>query len=175
MSKIQFFSNYDPLKDYKMIMPDNYAFFAHPINNRNINLGVGTSDNITYSETLLTDGIISINRKNLDNPLVIWKNKATTLHDGLSISINLTQATFFIIILRRNNEIEYDIHVENETLQSYNQIIEYLKSGQVANVNSISLIDKYNIGLNNIINGKAVKEVINLHPKQKQLRKRKRK
>lgn len=113
----QVFSNVDPIKDWKQKMQTKYpncAFYNHEVNSR-FDIGSGYQDEQLVTESIITDGTISIQRKNFIRPTIVWANHVITLDNGTCITIEVSNATYMVDIIKKNGETQYDIHsVEND-------------------------------------------------------------
>lgn len=164
MSKLQVFSSFDPLLNFKLNVTDVYdcIFLQNENINGQINIGTGTKDNIIVEEKIITDGYISLDKKNPNTPLIVWKNNLIRLDNGLSISINISNATYLINRIRYGNEEVFEITLQNENEELMQRIIEYIYNNQLRNFtpNSIALYHPSTIALENYVSGKPIKEVM---------------
>ena len=142
MSKLQFFTGYDDLKDYKLINGEmrNCIFFEHDIN-KPFRISLGTKNGNNYSEQIITDGIIKRKKYSQERPLIIWKEEPIYLDSGISLSLKLKDATFFVNIVSCNNESICEIHTSNESEELLKRILEYVyrDNHDLFDTNSISL------------------------------------
>ena len=159
MANLQAFTIDDNLRSQKELINDfyNVTFTEHPVNGI-VPVNSGTQNNIIIEEEIITDGIISIKRNNLVTPSIVFLNNYIVLDEGLSININLNKATFYINIIKSNNIIQYDIHVEKESKELL-VISNYTQN----NINSISIRYPRKITITNIINGKNKTEYIDFY------------
>ena len=142
MHNLQIYSVTDPLCQYKLMLNQIYncTFFEHDTNGT-IDIGCGLQQLDMYHEKIITDGTILLNNKNSYKPKMIWNNELITLDKGLSISINISNSTYFVNIISKNNETLYEIHLLNETQEQIHDIINYLYNDRYGyDTNSISLI-----------------------------------
>lgn len=176
MSKFQVFSGYDPLKDFKLMTSDihNCIFHEHEINGKTIDISSGTHNNIIYQEKIITDGTIDLERINHDNKLIVWQNNLISLSDGMSLKIKLEKASFFINIVTKNYEQEYNIYTKEESEELLSEIINYLYaySKGIFDTNSISLQYPSIMVLEKYSNGHLTKEIEDFSPKVKKRRRK---
>ena len=166
MATLQIYDALDTLRCYKLMKHKQYGCFFYEYSvNRKFNIGTGYKDNIEYKETVITDGNISLNKKNFETPIIVFKNQAFKLDTGLSIPIDIKNATFFILKVYRDNDIEYSIYYEDATEELLNKIIRYIYNHEynLFKTESIRMLDNETIGL--ITNNRE--EIISLAPKTK--------
>lgn len=174
MSTLQVYDTLDTLRCYKLTKHKQYGCFFYEFSlNRNFNIGVGTKDNIKYKETVITDGNISLNKKNFDSPIIIFKNQVFKMDLGLSISINISNATFFILKVDRDKDTEYNIYYETANEELLDKLIRYIYNNEYSlfNTEIIKMIDNETISM--IANKRE--EIISLSPKEYKTKKKRRK
>ena len=173
MSTLQVYDTLDTLRCYKLAKHKQYGCFFYEFSiNRIFNIGAGIKDDIEYKETVITDGNITLNKKNFDNPIIIFKNQAFKMDLGLSISINISNATFFILKVKRNNETEYNIYYENANEELLDKLIRFIynKEYSLFKTETIKIIDTETISM--ISNNKE--EIISLSPKKSKTKQKRR-
>lgn len=173
MANLQAFTIDDNLRSQKELITDfyNVTFTEHPVNGI-VSVNSGTKNNIIIEEEILTDGIISIERNNLVTPSIVFLNNYIVLDEGLSININLNKATFYINIIKSNDIIQYDVHVEKESKELLDKIYQLISNYKQNNINSISIRYPGKITITNIINGKNQTEYIDFYDTGKKKRKK---
>lgn len=127
MNNLQVYTPYDPLINYKIYLNKKYncMFFEHNTNTiTNINCGMKELD--IYHEKIITDGNIEVINKSEGKPTMICENKIITFDKGLSLSIKISNSTFFINIVRKNTEKVYEIHMNEESRELIDNIIKYI-------------------------------------------------
>lgn len=177
MSRLQIFSRCDELWYFKVAKEASYKclFFEHPVN-KIVDVATGSLDDVIYEESIITDGNIELNRKNLYSPKVVWQNQLLTLNDGISIPIKISNATFFVTKIQVNDIVGYDIHTEVESEELLNKIINFIYNDkkELFDTESISLKYPYYIRLEKNKNGIKTTEYTDLAP-DKKIKKRKKK
>lgn len=175
MSRLQIFSRFDELNYFKTEKESAYKclFFEHPIN-RTFDVATGSLDGTIYEETIITDGTIELNGKNFYSPNVVWNNELITLNDGISISIKVNNATFFVTKIKVGDVVGYDIHTEKESEELLNKIINYIYNNEkhLFDTESIALKYPYYIKLEKNIDGISSYEYTDLAPDNKCKKKR---
>lgn len=158
---IQAIANCDPLSDFKKDSIDKYvtcSFFEHDVN-QTIDLGVGEYKGNLVREKIITDGKISLHKRNPYNPTVIWQNVLVTLENGLSISIDISDATFMVDVIRFGEKEENEIHVIEEDKESLQTILNFLYHQQpITNLSSISFKSPSILVLESNIKGETKSE-----------------
>jgi len=173
MSTLQVYDTLDTLRCYKLTKHKQYGCFFYEFNiNKKFNVGVGTKDNIEYKETVITDGSISLNKKNFETPIIVFKNQAFKMDNGLSIPININNASFFILKVYRDKDIEYNIYYEQPNEELLDKIIRYIYNHEYSlfKTETIKMIDNETISM--ITNNKE--EIISLSPKKYKTKKKRR-
>lgn len=173
MSQLQLFLETDDLANFKLNRSEQYGclFFEHNIN-RTVDIGQGVYENNTYQEEIITDGNISLNRKNFNMPLIVYKNQLLKMKDGLSIPITLRNASFYILKTKIENEksydIEYSIHCNEESEELLSKIIRYLYNREydLFTTESVKVLDKETIRLITQTKNIPKEEFISLAPKE---------
>lgn len=178
MISLQVFSSLDELKYFKEVKQGAYRclFFKHPIN-RTFDICEGELDGVTYEESIITDGDITLGKMNYHRPIIIWQNKVLTLDEGLSIAITLENATFFINKIKINDMVGYDIHTEYESEELLTKIIEYIYKGKTDffDTSSISLEYPYTVKIEKSKDGNKTINYIDYSPSKKKKIKNKQK
>lgn len=169
MGRLQIFDRSDKLRDIKMEATEflNITFAEHPINEK-INIGSGSKNGIVLEEQILTDGTISIERNNKTSPSIVLLNNYIKLDEGLSISISLQKASFYINIIKCGNIIQYDVHTEKESKELLNHILQFisLDGHKEDSLSSITLKYPGFITIKNYINGKVDIDTIDFYNKK---------
>lgn len=123
----QVFSKHDPLRAFKEKANKkfpNCAFFTSPVNST-IDIGSGYIGENAVTESIITDGSISLQKKNFSKPLVIWENHLLTLENGTSISIEIENASFMIHVVNYLGQTQVDIHVSEEEKALLQNILDF--------------------------------------------------
>lgn len=140
-------------KELEVVHPE-YSIFEHDIN-RETDLGIGTYNGQLVKEKILTDGKISLQRRNSYSPSIIFQNVLVTLQNGLSICIEITDATFMVDIIKFGNKKEIGIHLVQEDKESINRVIAFLnKMAPQIDCSSISFKSPSILVLESNIDGK---------------------
>lgn len=161
----QFFSSIDPLKSFKEEAKSkfpNCSFFNHEVNS-SIDIGSGMYEGKTITESIITDGKISLQKKNFEKPVVIWANHLLTLENGTSISISIEDATFMIDIIKCLSQEQVDVHIPTEDKETLQKILNFFYGKQLGlyNTNSITFTSPTILVLESLVNGKRKQETIN--------------
>lgn len=132
MKNYQVFTSIDPLKDYKLSLIEQYncMFFEHNTNSK-LSINCGMKNLNMYHEKIITDGNIKVISKNSNKPSIVCEEKLITFDNGLSLLIEISNSTFFINILRKNNEILYEIHMYKESKELIDKIINYIYNNRI--------------------------------------------
>ena len=163
MKKIQICSQFDKLRDYKLQTNKEYGCTFHEVNiNSNLHLGQGTFNNDNYHESIITNGKIKINDINREKSFVVFNNNLITLNNGLSVSVSISDATFFVLKTFMNGDIDYTIYTKEEKEELLNSIIDYIYNdcNQLFNTESISIPDTKTIIEEKKYNGMHSKNII---------------
>ena len=158
MEKRQIFAESDPLRLFKedaQKKHPNCAFFNHEINGREFDINRGFCKGESVNETIITDGNISLQKKNLYSPTIVWKEHLVTLENGTSICITIENATFMIVITNHSGKKQVDIHVPVEDIQNLTNILNFFygnKSG-LFQTSSIRFTSPTILTLQNVIRG----------------------
>ncbi len=155
----QIFAKGDSLRLFKQDKQTkfpNCAFYQHDINNQEIDISSGFEGNIPINESIITDGEISLQKKNLYSPSIVWEEHLLTLENGTSISITLDKASFMIAVTKRLGEQQIDIHVTEESRDLLTKILNFFygKQSGLFQTSSIYFTSPTILILENIINGK---------------------
>lgn len=167
MSKLQIFSIYDRLKDFKVEALNKYhdcAFFEGPVNGQ-FDIGTGLNNNCSFSEQIITDGQITLCKKNNYLPNIIYQNALIKLKSGLSIEAEISDASFFVNITRcENGNKEVNVHVEKEDSKTLTRILEliYQQKPTFKNTSSIKAVSGGIIIIEKQLNSKYTKEKLDL-------------
>lgn len=108
----------------------NCAFYTHEINGREIDINTGFIGEEEIREAIITDGKISLQRKNHYSPRVVWENHLVTLNNGFSISITIEEATFMIVVTNRSGDKQVDMHIPNPDRKTIQDIIRFFYGGK---------------------------------------------
>lgn len=178
MMKRQVFTSTDYLKGFKESKVKKFqdcAFFNHEINDKPIDIGLGYFNESIIKESIVTDGTISLQRKNLYSPSIIWQEHFITLENGTSISIEIKNATFMLVITNYLGEKQVDIHVTEESRTLLQNILDFFYGKQTGKfeTSSISFTSPTVIMLESIVNGQKHLEAIDLDEGRTQYKKRK--
>ncbi len=141
MHNLQIYSSTDPLNQYKIMLNQIYncTFYEHNTNST-FDIGLGMKGLDIYHEKIITDGIITLNNKNNYKPYMIWNNELIALDNGFSVSINISDSTYYINMISKNNETLYEIHLLNESKEKIREIIKYIYYNRYGyDTNSITL------------------------------------
>lgn len=159
----QIIANCDPLYGFKYDIQDRYpdcSIFEHDVN-QTVDLGCGEYNGNLVREKIITDGKISLHRKNPYRPNIIWQNVFVTLESGTSISIDISDATFMVDVIRFGEKKENEIHVVEEDKDSLQTILNYLYHRHpIANLSTISFKTPSILVLESAINGTIKEEVL---------------
>ena len=162
----QIISGYDPLISFKNNASTHYnncSFFEHDVNGR-IDVGIGKYNNKLVCEKIITDGNISLHKRNPYNPTIICQNVLITLKNGLSISIDITDATFMINIVTIGNKKEHEIHTTKEDETTLKTILNFLYNHQqLPQSNTIYFKSPSILVLEENIKGRVKQEILDLH------------
>lgn len=176
MKNKQVFLNVDPMKDFKEKKQSSFpncAFYTSPINS-SIDIGSGFYNGGMITESVITDGTISLQKKNLSKPLIIWENHLLTLENGTSISIEISKATFMIDIAKYLGQEQIDIHIEKDDKELLESILNYFYGKQLGlfETSSITFTSPTILVLESIVNGKKAQETIDFNSGIAQYRKK---
>lgn len=137
----QMIASCNPLYGFKYTAQEQYpecSIFEHDVN-QTIDLGCGEANGHFVREKIITDGKISLHKKNPYSPKVIWQNVLVTLENGVSISVDISDATFMIDIIKFGDKRKNEIHVVKEDKDSLQTILNYLYHRQpITNLSSVS-------------------------------------
>lgn len=162
----QIITPFDKLKEFKENAYTSYhncSFFEHDVNST-INLNCGEYQNNLVKEKIITDGTISLQRKNNYKPGIVWQNVFVTLENGTSISIDITGATFMINIINFGNDREHEIHIVREDKESLQTILNYLYHQQpITGLSSISFKSPTSLVLESTLNNKLEQETLDFN------------
>lgn len=158
MTKRQVFASADPLKKFKEEKAKqfhNCAFFNHKINGKEMDISRGFEGEIPIDESIITDGEISLQKKNLYSPSIIWQEHFITLENGTSICITIERATFMIVITNRLGEKQVDIHVTEEDKNALTNILNFFYGNRPSlfQTSSIRFTSPTVLTLQNIVKG----------------------
>lgn len=158
MDKRQIFIEGDPLKLFKINAQKkhpNCAFFNHEFNGKEMDINRGFCGNIPIDEAIITDGEISLQKKNFYSPSIIWQEHFITLENGTSICIKIEHATFMIVITNRLGEKQVDIHVAEEDRETLTNILNFFYGGRsgLFQTSSIRFTSPTILTLQNIVRG----------------------
>ena len=174
----QIITTYDSLKGFKENAFRSYhncSFFEHNVNGT-IDIGIGEYNGNIVREKIITDGKISLHRKNPYHPKVIWQNILVTLKNGISISIDISDATFMVDVIRFGEKKENEIHVVEDDKDRLQTILDFLyHQQQLPQLNSISFKTPSILVLESTINGEPKQETLDFgtgYSKTKNRRKR---
>ncbi len=171
----QIFIREDPLKLFKEKVQTrfpNCAFYNHPVNG-NVDVATGSLEGVSATEAVITDGTISLQRKNHYSPSIVWKNHFLTLDDGTSVSIEIQNASFMISVTKYLGQSQVDIHVEKEDRDTIQRILNFFYQKQLGlyNTNSITFNSPTILKLESIVDGKQSQELIDFNLGSSQYRK----
>ena len=159
----QIITAYDPLKGFKenaFRSYNNCSFFEHDVNST-IDIGIGEYKGNLVREKIITDGKISLHKKNPYQPNIIWQNVLVTLENGLSISIDISDATFMVDVIRFGEKKENEIHVVEEDRDRLQTILDFLyHQQQLPQLSSISFKTPSILVLESTLKGETKKEVL---------------
>jgi hypothetical protein len=127
MKNNQVFASIDSLKNYKQLLINKYncMFFEHNTNAiTTINCGMKDFD--IYHEKIITDGDIKVIGKNIGKPSIVCEEEYITFDKGMSLVIEISNSTFYINLLCRNKETLYEIHMNEESLELIDKIMNYI-------------------------------------------------
>lgn len=159
----QIIANCDPLYGFKYDIQDRYpdcSIFEHDVN-QTVDLGCGEYNGNLVREKIITDGKISLHRKNPYRPNIIWQNVFVTLENGTSISIDISDATFMVDVIRFGEKKENEIHVVEEDKDSLQTILNYLYHRQpMANLSTVTFKNPSILILESAINGAITEEIL---------------
>lgn len=172
----QIIATCDPLYGFKYNTQEKYpdcSIFEHDVN-QTIDLGCGEFKGNLVREKIITDGQISLHRKNPYNPNIVWQNVFVTLDNGTSISIDISGATFMVDVIRFGEKKEHEIHVVEEDKDSLQTILNFLYHRQpIANLSTITFKTPSILVLESAVNGTTKTEEIDFSTgKTKSKRKR---
>jgi hypothetical protein len=94
--------------------------------NSTFNLGAGCFENDNYHEAIITNGDIKLNDINKNTSFVVFNNNLITLKNGVSLSITISNASFFVLKTFKNGEIDYSIYTENEQEELLDKILKFV-------------------------------------------------
>lgn len=162
MKKTQVIASCDPLRDFKeraQMKYPNCAFFESDFH-QSFDIGAGYSKGSTILEGVITDGNISLQKKNPYSPVVIFQNNLLTLENGTSISITIEGGSFMVNVIRCDDETQYDIHVEKEEPVLLQRILDIIYSRQIhpSSTSSIAFTSPSILTLESLIRKKPIKE-----------------
>lgn len=159
----QIIATCDPLKGFKEDAYSKYntcSFFEHNVNGT-IDIGIGEYKDNLVREKIITDGKVSLHRKNPYQPSVIWQNVFITLENGLSISIDISDATFMVDVIRFGEKKEHEIHVVEEDKDSLQTILNFLYHQQpLEQLSSISFKSPSILVLESTLKGETKQETL---------------
>ena len=174
----QIIASCDPLRSFKedaFTRYSNCSFFEHDVNGI-IDIGIGEYKGNLVREKIITDGKISLHKKNPYSPNVIWQNVFVTLENGLSISIDISDATFMVDVIRFGEKKENEIHIVNEDKDSLQTILNFLyHQQQLPQLSAISFKSPSILVLESTIKGETKQETLNFstgYSKQKKKRRK---
>lgn len=158
METRQIFAECDPLKLFKKDARKKYpncAFFNHEINGKLVDINRGFDGDVPIDETIITDGEISLQKKNFYSPSIVWKEHLITLENGTSICITIERATFMIVITNRLGEKQVDIHVAEEDRTTLTNILNFFygKQSGLFQTSSIRFTSPTVLTLQNVVRG----------------------
>jgi len=164
--KKQIIVNCDPLRDFKEQSIKRYkncSFFEHNVN-QIIDIGEGQYDDLIVREHIITDGKISLQRKNPYHPNIIWQNTLVQLDNGLSISINISDATFMINIIHFGKKTENEIHIVQDDKEALQKILNFLyHQCPLTGLSSIYFKSASALVLETAINGTTKQETLDFN------------
>ena len=167
----------DPLYAYKSNIYErfkNCSFFEHDVN-QITDIGVGEYNGFFVREKFITDGKISLQRKNIYAPKLVWQNSLITLENGTSISVNISEASFMVDIIQFGTQRVNEIHVAQENEAELQKIIDLLYGSKMLTTeSSICFTSPTRLVLESVVNGKRVQENLDFETgvvKSKQKRK----
>lgn len=159
----QIIANCDPLHGFKYDIQERYpdcSIFEHDVN-QTVDLGCGEYNDNLVREKIITDGKISLHRKNPYQPNIVWQNVFVTLENGTSISIDISDATFMVDVIRFGEKRENEIHVVEEDKDSLQTILNYLYHRQpIANLSTVYFKTPSILVLESAINGTIKEETL---------------
>ncbi len=170
--------NQDPLKNFKENAFSRYrtcSFFEHNVN-QSIDIGIGESNGHLVREKIITDGRISLHRKNQYSPLVVWQNVLVSLENGLSINIDIRDATFMVDIISFGDKKEHEIHIIEEDRASLQTILNFLYHQQpIEQLSTISFKSPSILILESTLKGNIKQEILDLNTGKSKVKHNKRK
>lgn len=160
----QMFVRHDSLREFKESAQKtfpNCAFYSDKANGV-VNIGAGFLNGNSVTERIVTDGTISLQRKNQDSPHIVWENHLYTLENGTSISIEIEKASFMIDVVSYLGQEQVDIHVEQEDKNFLQRILNYFYERQVGlyDTHSITFTSPTILLLESIVDGKRKTETL---------------
>lgn len=171
----QIFIKEDPLRLFKEKAQrrfPNCAFYTHSVNG-SIDVATGSLDEMPATESVITDGKISLQRKNHYSPSIVWENHFLTLDNGTSISIEIQDASFMISVTKYLGQEQVEIHVEKEDRDTIQKILDFFYKKQIGlyNTNSITFNSPTILKLESIVDGRQSQEIIDFNTGSSQYRK----